>query len=68
MTRESATRGRQARLASVLQLVMEEFDSGTVVALTPAEVRLAHRLQGALAAFEMSSQVWSEPLADSEAS
>lgn len=68
MTRESTTRDRSARLASVLQLVMEEFDSGTIVALTPAEVRLAHRLQGALAAFEMSSQVWSEPLADSEAS
>jgi len=65
MTREvSATDGRrQPRLANVLQLVLEHLDSGTVVALTPAEIRLAHRLQGALAAFDVSSQVWSEPLA-----
>ena len=54
---------RQTRLANVLRLVLERFDSGSVVALTPAEQRLAHRLQGALAAFDMSSQVWSEPLA-----
>ena len=54
--------GRQATLANVLRLVMEHFDSGSVVALTPAEQRLAHRLQGALAAFDMSSRVWSEPL------
>jgi hypothetical protein len=57
------TGGRQARLANVLRLVLEHFDSGSVVALTPAEQRLAHRLQGALAAFDMSSRVWSEPLA-----
>ena len=55
--------GRQTRLANVLRLVLEHLDSGSVVALTPAEQRLAHRLQGALAAFDMSSQVWSEPLA-----
>ena len=54
---------RQTRLANVLRLVLERFDSGSVVALTPAEQRLAHRLQGALAAFDMSSQVWSEPVA-----
>jgi hypothetical protein len=47
----------------VLRLVLEHLDSGSVVALTPAELRLAHRLQGALAAFDVSSQVWSEPLA-----
>lgn len=58
-----ATESRQARLANVLRLVLEHFDSGSVVALTPAEQRLAHRLQGALAAFDMSSRVWSEPLA-----
>lgn len=57
-----ATGGRQARLANVLRLLLEHFDSGSVVALTPAEQRLAHRLQGALAAFEMSSRVWSEPV------
>jgi hypothetical protein len=56
-----ATVGREARLANVLRLIMEHFDSGSVVALTPAEQRLAHRLQGALAAFDMSSRVWSEP-------
>ena len=59
---------RQARLAHVLRLVVEHLDSGSVVALTPAEQRLAHRLQGALAAFDVSSQVWSEPLAAEEAS
>jgi hypothetical protein len=64
MTCEFETTGsRQARLAHVLRLVLEHFDSGSVVALTPAEQRLAHRLQGALAAFDMSSRVWSEPLA-----
>ena len=57
------TDSRQARLANVLRLVLEHFDSGSVVALTPADQRLAHRLQGALAAFDMSSRVWSEPLA-----
>ena len=58
------TGGRQARLANVLRTVLEHFDAGAVVALTPAEQRLAHRLQGALAAFDMSSRVWSEPLAN----
>jgi hypothetical protein len=68
MTSEVATDGgRPARLATVLRLVLEHFHSGAVVALTPAEQRLAHRLQGALAAFDVSSQVWSEPLASSEA-
>ncbi len=57
------TGGRQARLANVLRMVLEHFDSGAVVALAAAEQRLAHRLQGALAAFDMSSRVWSEPLA-----
>ncbi len=52
---------RQARLATVLRGVLEHFDSGAVVALTPAEQRLARRLQKALAAFDMSSRVWSEP-------
>ena len=51
----------------MLQLVLEHLDSGRVVALTPAEVRLAHRLQGALEAFAVSSQVWSEPLTGTEA-
>jgi hypothetical protein len=55
--------GRQPRLAIVLRLVLEHLDSGSVVALTPAELRLAHRLEGALAAFDVSSRVWSEPLA-----
>jgi len=64
MTREVP---RQPRLANVLQVVLEHLDSGRVVALTPAEVRLAHRLQGALEAFAVSSQVWSEPLTGSEA-
>jgi hypothetical protein len=50
----------------VLRLVLDHLDSGSVVALTPAELRLAHRLQGALAAFDVSSQVWSEPLAGGE--
>jgi len=59
--------GRQARLANVLRLVMEHYESGTVVALTPAEQRLALRLQGALAAFDVSSQLWNEPLASGEA-
>jgi hypothetical protein len=54
--------GRQPRLAVVLRLVLEHLDSGSVVAVTPAELRLAHRLQGALAAFDMSSRVWSDPL------
>jgi hypothetical protein len=54
--------GRQARLASVLRLVLEHLDAGAVVAVTPAELRLAHRLHGALAAFEMSARVWSDPL------
>jgi hypothetical protein len=67
MTCELGTTGRQARLANVLRLVLERFDSGSVVALTPAEQRLAHRLQGALAAFDKSSQVWSEPLAAGDA-
>ena len=53
---------RQARLASVLRLVLEHLDAGAVVAVTPAELRLAHRLHGALAAFEMSARVWSDPL------
>jgi hypothetical protein len=56
------TGGREPRLATVLRMVLEHFDSGAVVALTPAEQRLAHRLQGALAAFDVSSRVWSEPL------
>jgi hypothetical protein len=64
----AADGGRQARLATVLRLVLEHFDSGSVVALTPAEQRLAYRLQGALAAFDVSSQVWSEPLASGGAS
>jgi hypothetical protein len=68
MTSEVRVNGsRQARLANVLRMVMEHFDSGSVVALTPAEQRLALRLQGALAAFDVSSQVWSEPLASGEA-
>jgi hypothetical protein len=60
MTSEAG--GRQARLATVLRLILEHLDSGAVVAVTPAELRLAHRLQGALAAFDVSSEVWSEPL------
>jgi hypothetical protein len=63
MTCELGKNGeRQARLANVLRLLLEHLNSGSVVALTPAEHRLAHRLQGALAAFDMSSQVWSDPL------
>jgi hypothetical protein len=59
--------GRQARLAAVLRLVLEHLDAGAVVAVTPAELRLAHRLQGALAAFDMSSRVWSDPLPSGDA-
>jgi len=59
---DTSTGGRQPRLAVVLRLVMEHLDSGSVVAVTPAELRLAHRLQGALAAFDMSSRVWADPL------
>jgi hypothetical protein len=59
--------GRQVRLATVLRQVLEHFDSGSVVALTPAEQRLAHRLQAAVAAFDVSSSVWSEPLAAGDA-
>lgn len=51
------------RLASVLRMVLDHLEAGAVVAVTPAEQRLAHRLEGALAAFDVSSQVWSEPLA-----
>jgi len=54
--------GRQARLGVVLRLVLEHLDAGAVVAVTPAELRLAHRLQGALAAFDVSSRLWSDPL------
>lgn len=57
---------REVRLATVLRQVLDGFHSGSVVALTPAEQRLAHRLQGALAAFDMSSRVWSDPLASGE--
>ncbi|MCA1846464.1 MAG: hypothetical protein LC792_25370 [Actinobacteria bacterium] len=66
MIEAAANGGRQARLANVLRLVLEHFDSGSVVALTPAEQRLALRIQGALAAFDVSSKVWSEPLASGE--
>jgi hypothetical protein len=62
-TMDSAS--RQPRLAIVLRLVLEHLDSGSVVAVTPAEIRLAHRLQGALAAFDGSSRVWSDPLVGS---
>jgi hypothetical protein len=58
---------RQVRLANVLRQVLEHFNSGSVVALTPAEQRLAHRLQAAVAAFDVSSSVWSEPLAAGDA-
>ena len=58
---------REVRLAAVLRQVLEHFNSGSVVALTPAEQRLAHRLQAAVAAFDVSSSVWSEPLAAGEA-
>lgn len=51
----------QVRLATVLRQVLEHFNSGSVVALTPAEQRLAHRLQAAVAAFDASSSLWSEP-------
>lgn len=65
---DTMTESEQPRLAVVLRLVMEHLDSGSVVALTPAEMRLAHRLEGALAAFDVSSSVWSEPLVAGEAS
>ena len=65
MTSEVAA-SRQVRLANVLRQVLEHFDSGSVVALTPAEQRLAHRLQAAVAAFDVSSSVWSEPLPTGE--
>jgi hypothetical protein len=52
---------RQDRLAAVLRQVLEHFHSGSVVALTPAEQRLAYRLQAAVAAFDVSSSLWSEP-------
>ena len=55
--------GPRPRLAAVLRMLLEHLDAGAVVAVTPAELRLAHRLEGALAAFDVSSQVWSEPLA-----
>ena len=67
MIEDTTTDGHQPRLAMVLRLVLEHLDSGSVVALTPAEMRLAHRLEGALAAFDVSSRVWSEPLAAGEA-
>ena len=68
MTSDVATTGeRQPRLAIVLRLVLEHLDSGAVVAVTPAEMRLAHRLQGALAAFDVSSRVWSDPLPSGDA-
>lgn len=51
------------RLAAVLRMVLEHLEAGAVVAVTPAELRLAYRLEGALAAFDVSSQVWSESLA-----
>ena len=56
------TEVRRPRLAIVLQLVLEHLESGAVVATTPAEVRLAQRLAGALAAFDVSSRVWCDPL------
>jgi len=64
---DTMTDGAQPRLAMVLRLVLEHLVSGSVVVLTPAELRLAHRLEGALAAFDVSSRVWSEPLAAGEA-
>lgn len=57
---------QQPRLGTVLKLVLEHFDAGAVVARTPAELRLAHRLEGALAAFDVSSRVWSDPLPTSD--
>jgi hypothetical protein len=57
---------QQPRLAIVLRLVLEHFDAGAVVARTPAELRLAHRVEGALAAFDVSSRVWSDPLPASD--
>jgi hypothetical protein len=56
------TGARQPRLAVVLRIVLDHLDSGTVVAATPAEQRLAQRLEGALAAFDVSSRVWCDPL------
>lgn len=61
-TGEPGLPARQPRLAAVLRMVLEHLDSGAVVAVTPPELRLALRLQGALAAFEVSSRVWSDPL------
>jgi len=52
--------GPRPRLGAVLRMVLEHLEAGAVVAVTPAEMRLAHRLEGALAAFDMSSRVWSE--------
>jgi hypothetical protein len=67
MTIESTTTGtRQLRLAAVLRRVLEQLDSGAVVALSPAERRLAQRLEGALAAFDVSARVWSDPLVSGE--
>jgi hypothetical protein len=63
-TAEPGLPARQLRLGAVLRLVLEHLDAGAVVAVTPAEIRLAHRLQGALAAFDVSSRVWSDPLAN----
>jgi len=66
MKNDVAGGGPRPRLASVLRLVLEHLDTGNVVAVTPAEMRLAHRLEGAMAAFDVSSQVWSEPLAGAD--
>jgi len=57
----------QVRLATVLRQILDHFNDGSVVAVTPAEQRLAHRLQHALAAFDVSSRVWSEPMGTGEA-
>ncbi|HLJ09018.1 MAG TPA: hypothetical protein VKX24_10795 [Acidimicrobiia bacterium] len=62
LTGDAGLPARRPRLAAVLRMVLEHLDSGAVVAATPAEVRLALRLQGALAAFDVSSRVWSDPL------
>lgn len=68
MTIESVTmESRQPRLATVLRWALEQFDSGAVVALNPAEQRLAQRLAGALAAFDVSARMWSDPLVTGEA-
>jgi hypothetical protein len=58
--------GPEVRLATVLRQVLEHFHSGSVVALTPAEQRLAHRLQAAVAAFDVSSSLWTEPVPSRE--